>query len=408
MASAQPLERQDYDLATLDADDDVIRLLIVDDDEAFRRLCREYLRHQSEVRYEIVEASTGQQAVDLVDASAFDCLLIDYRLPDTSGTGLMRRLRPERALPTPTPMIMLTAVGSEDIAMEAVHSGAADYIPKHKVSDKSLHRAISSAVERTRLRRSVRERTEKLQQANEQLRLKNAQIQRFYHTVSHEIKTPLTSAREFIAIVADGVMGQITKEQGEVLTYAIQSCDQITSHFNDLIESTRLETGKLRIDTAAVDLGALIRQCLMAIKQTVDHKGIVLRHAIDPDLPMVEIDSSRIVQVLSNLLGNAAKYTDSGGEIAITARSGEDRAIVIVDIADTGCGIPPEHVPHIFERLYQVDERSHASTHAGLGLGLSIAKEIVTLHGGDLEVVSEMGTGTTFSFPLPVAGPSVA
>jgi DNA-binding response OmpR family regulator len=164
--------------------------LIVDDDAAFRRLCREYLRHQSEVRYEITEAATGQQAVDSFDPCAFDCILVDYRLPDTSGTGLMRRLRPEEEITTP--MIMLTAVGSEDVAMDALHSGAADYIPKHKVSDQSLHRAISSAVEKARLRKSVRERTEKLKQANEQLRLKNAQIQRFYHTVSHEIKTPLS------------------------------------------------------------------------------------------------------------------------------------------------------------------------------------------------------------------------
>lgn len=400
MASAQDLERQDS-AAEIDAGDETIRLLIVDDDAAFRRLCSEYLRHQSDVLYDISEASTGEQAVASFDPSTFDCILVDYRLPDTSGTGLMRSLRPN--LGFATPMIMLTAVGSEDIAMEAVHSGAADYIPKHRVSDKSLHRAISYAVEKDRLRRSIRDRTEKLQQANEQLRLKNAQIQRFYHTVSHEIKTPLTAAREFIALVSDGVIGKVTEAQSEALTYAIQSCDQIAAHFNDLIESTRLETGKLRIDTESQDLGALIRQSVMSVKASIDAEGVALEQSVKPNLPAVQVDGSRIVQVLSNLLSNAAKYTDPGGTIAISASLDADRAAVIVSVSDTGCGIPAEHLPHIFERLYQVDERSHASTHAGLGLGLSIAQEIVTLHGSELQVDSEVGKGTTFRFLLPVA-----
>lgn len=399
MASVLPLEQP----SPTEACDDTIRLLIVDDDGAFRRLCREYLRHQPDVRYEITEASTGIEASTSFDPSSFDCVLVDYRLPDTSGTGLMRALQSEER--ASVPMIMLTAVGSEDIAMEAVHSGAADYMPKHRVSEKSLHRAISYVVEKDRLRRSVRERTEKLQRANEELRRKNDQIRRFYHTVSHEIKTPLTAAREFIALIAEGVMGEVSDRQRETLEHAIQSCDQIAAHFNDLIESTRLETGKLRIDRAPRDLGTLIRQSVMSIKAMLDEKELVLEQDIPAELPQVDVDGSRIVQVLSNLLGNAVKYTDSGGLVEIRAHYDSADHRVWVSVRDTGCGIPAEHLPRIFERLYQVDERSHASTHAGLGLGLSIAQEIVGLHGSELSVDSEVGSGTTFRFSLPAQHP---
>ncbi len=376
-------------------------VLIVDDDPAFRRLCIEYLRDESGDHYDVVEANTGAEAVGKCETTQFDCLLIDYRLPDTSGTALVQELR-HTCDPT-TPMILLTGLGSEELAMEALHIGAADYIPKERVSDKSLDRAIANAIERSRLLKSIRERNERLQRANEELKRKNYQIQRFYHAVSHEIKTPLTAAIEFISLVTDGIYGDVTTDQAEALGYAMESCDQIAAHFNELIDSTRLETGKLRIEKSPCSVRKLVTLSVASARAAIQAKDVKLDESFEPDLPDVEVDGSRIVQVLSNLLGNAEKFTEPGGTITVSAEhSRAHKGGVVIGVRDTGCGIAPEHLPRIFDRLYQAN--SDSLNTRGLGLGLSIAREIVRLHGGRLDVESEPGRGSVFWVHLPGAG----
>ena len=380
-----------------------IRVLIVDDDEAFRALCRAYLQANTAVRYEVGEAATGEGASRRL-AEEYDCLLVDYRLPDTSGTGLMKSLQLEHAEGGSPPMILLTAVGSEDVATEALHCGAADYLTKHRLSEASLHRAIWNAVERTQLQRSIQERNARLEEANEQLRRKNDQIQRFYHTISHEIKTPLTAAREFICLAADGVTGPVTKEQLEVLSYAVESCDQIAAHFNDLIESTRLDTGKLRLEKEPTHVEKIIRLSIASVRSIAQAKRVTLTEQLGRDLPILVVDASRIAQVVSNLLVNAVKFTEPGGRVTVASEFDAEQERVVVRVADTGCGIAPEHLSHIFERLYQVGEsgESGEAGSGGLGLGLSIAKDIICLHGGAIDVRSVLGQGSEFFFSLPV------
>ncbi|MDX1561394.1 MAG: hybrid sensor histidine kinase/response regulator, partial [Gammaproteobacteria bacterium] len=345
---------------------------------------------------------SGDEAIRLCRDVHFDCILIDYRLPDICGTKLMSELEVHDSVASP--MIILTAIGNEEIAMEAVHMGAADYIPKHMVSEKSLHRAISNAVERTRLRRAIITRTRALEAANEQLHRKNDQIRRFYHTVSHEIKTPLTAAREFVSLVADGIMGDLNDEQKRSLNYALESCDLIATHFNDLIECTRLDTGKLRLDRQIIDVRHAIDQSVTMMRGSLEAKNIVLDLDVPNELPRIEADASRIVQVLSNLLSNAIKFTDSGGKIGVSASVAPKRPDYLeIAVIDTGIGIAPNDLPRIFERLYQAEQGETYSSNGGLGLGLSIAKDIIALHGGELEVESTPGKGSTFRLVLPLA-----
>lgn len=403
MATAAKSIRPVSDRVT--ADDDVIRVLIVDDDPPFRRICREYLGEQGPGIYEVYEAGDADAAEVAFAETRFDCVLIDYRLPDTSGTGLMRRLC--SVAETAPPMIILTGVGNEDIAMEAVHGGAADYIPKSRVSPQSLHRAVKSSVIRSRLERSVHERTKKLEEANRELHRKTDQIERFYHTISHEIKTPLTAAREFIALVADGTTGQISPQQRETLSLAIDSCDQLAAHVNELIESTRLDTGKMKIVKKSNKIETMIRRSVVSVQPSVQDKNIALKESVDENLPVLNVDGSRIVQVLSNLLANAVKFTEAGGQIRIgAARDSECDDRVRICVTDSGCGISEEHLPLIFDRLYQVNDHGDYLMGVGLGLGLSIAKEIVALHGGTLDVVSDVGQGSTFCVLLPLGDES--
>lgn len=378
------------------------RVLLIDDDPSFCRLCERFLSRSTTTDFDLVIVHDASSGLIACESELFDCLLIDYSLPDLSGTQVFRSIGSILSDFVP-PAIILTADGGEAAAADAVRAGAADFLPKRAVSAQSLARAISNAITKSQLKKSMESRSRQLEAANEQLQSKNAEIQRFYHTISHEVKTPLAAAREFIAIVLDGIAGPTTEQQKEMLTHAIDSCDQITSHFNDLVEMTRLDANKIQMKKQLGSLENVVTRCLASIASVVDAKNINLVSDIESPLPLVFIDGNRVIQVLSNLLGNAVKYTKASGSIKLAITHDKATAHVCVAVSDTGCGISEQDLPHVFKRLYQVKDGGDELMGAGLGLGLSIAKEIVALHGGDIWVESEHGKGSTFGFRLPVA-----
>ena len=380
----------------------VVRILLIDDDPAYLHLCQRYLSRQTSQKYEVVAVSTAAAAFETFSEQEFDCLLIDYALPDLSGTQVIRTLQ-ETLTDSPPPTIILTAGGGEAAAAEAVRAGASDFLSKRLVSSASLVRAINNAVEKGRLKTSIEARSSELQSANEQLKQKNEEIQRFYQSVSHEVKTPLAAAREFIAITLDGVAGPVTEKQKETLSHALDSCDQITAHFNDLIEMTRLDAAKIPLKKQVGSLESVVTRSLAAISSAVEAKSIYLRRQIASPLPLVLIDGNRVIQVLSNLLANAIKYTEPNGTITLSVTHAVDDGCVEIAVADTGCGITEDDLPHVFDRLYQVEHGGDELMGAGLGLGLSIAKEIVELHGGRIWAESTFRKGSRFVFQLPVA-----
>jgi two-component system sensor histidine kinase/response regulator len=226
----------------------------------------------------------------------------------------------------------------------------------------------------------------------------------FYHMLSHELKTPLTAAREFVAIVLDGLVGPLTDEQREYLALAKDSCDQMTLGLNDLLDVTRLDTGKLHIVPRPTCFGAVVSRAIVSMAPVAQDKEILLQRIIASDLPEVFIDEKRITQVLTNLLSNALKFTSIGGEIVVKADHDPQRpAWVLVSVSDTGRGIAPEQLNCIFDRLYQVQSED-AGMAGGLGLGLHICQEVVRLHGGEIWVDSTLGKGSTFFFTIPKHG----
>jgi len=246
----------------------------------------------------------------------------------------------------------------------------------------------------------------KLQKTNEDLLQKNQEIKKFYHTLSHELKTPLTSAREFISILMDGLAGPLNESQLEFLGIAKDSCDQLRVCINDLLDTTRLETGKLTISLKRASLRALVQRTVAAMAPVATPRQITLLHEVDPGLPEVPLDENRITQVLNNLLNNAIRHTPAGGKIVVTAcEAPEHPNLVQVSVSDSGFGIPAQEQGHIFDRLYQVKSGDAASDH-GLGLGLYLCRELVQLHGGSIWVESEEGRGSTFCFVLPKGGPA--
>jgi signal transduction histidine kinase len=378
-----------------------VRILIVDDDVADREMCRRCLTDMGSFKSQITEASTAREAESLCHSQEFDCLLVDHTAADFSGISLARQLSVAAGVRAP-PVILMSGHGSEGLVVEAMHAGCADYLMKRSLTPAALNRAVENAVEKAVLRRAVESRSRSLERSNDELLQRTEEIKRFYHSLSHEIKTPLTAAREFVALTLEGIGGSITPSQREFLEHALNSCDDIARHFDDLIDTTRLDTGKLRIRREPTSPASLIARAVASSAQLARARRIKLKTCVPKDLPLLDIDSGRIVQVVANLLHNALKFSAAGGRVEVTVARALGRHVE-VRVTDNGCGIEEKHLPKIFERLYQVGGAGESQCETGLGLGLFIAREIVRLHGSELFVTSKPGRGSMFWFTLPLA-----
>jgi PAS domain S-box-containing protein len=256
--------------------------------------------------------------------------------------------------------------------------------------------------ERVRAEDEMRRIQSQLERTNQDLLRKNDEIQNFYHTLSHELKTPLTSAREFISIVMDGLAGPLNATQHEYLGIARESCNQLRVCINDLLDATRLETGKLSLEQKPDSLTGIVQRVVSTLQPAAQGKNIRLTCEIEAELGAVLVDAYRISQVVTNLLNNALKFTAEEGQIFVqVGESLESPGWAEVIVKDTGCGIPEEQHDRIFDRLYQV-KSGDAATEQGVGLGLYICRELVRLHGGEITVQSAVGSGSTFTFTLPL------
>ena len=219
-------------------------------------------------------------------------------------------------------------------------------------------------------------------------------------TVSHELKTPLTNIQMSIHLLIEEIVGPLTPKQTELLIAARQDSDRLVAMIDDLLDLTRIEQGRIRLDLRPFEPRILGAGAVERFQTTSADRGVALTLAIPENLPRVVVDFERITHVFDNLLVNAFNHTPRGGTIAIKAELVDGRNFLRFTISDTGLGIAPEHIPHIFEKFYRLpDEKGQT----GAGLGLAISKEIVHGHGGEIDVASTPGKGTVFRFTLPLA-----
>jgi two-component system, NtrC family, sensor histidine kinase KinB len=222
-------------------------------------------------------------------------------------------------------------------------------------------------------------------------------------TVSHELKTPLTSVQMAIHLLLEEVVGPLTAKQIELLLAARQDSDRILAMINDLLDLTRIEQGRVRLDLEPVSVAQLVDEAASRFKAQANSRGLQLIAEPVRDHETVLADRERIEHVFDNLIANAIQHTNAGGTIHLAATVDGDRARF--EIADTGAGIPPEHLPRIFDKFYRIPSTRHPG---GVGLGLAIVREIVTAHGGQIDVASDPGRGTKFTFTLPTGEAGLA
>ena len=214
--------------------------------------------------------------------------------------------------------------------------------------------------------------------------------------VSHELKTPITALRAHLENLLDGV------EQPDPATLQVMlaQSERLGRLVEQLLDLSRLESGDVPLERNAVDLAPLVTQVLSEIDVARSDQGVTVASELPPDLPPVYADRERIHQVLFNLLDNAVRFTPRGGRVEVKASRVDGHCEVRV--VDTGVGVPPEHLPRLFERFYRANP-SRSREDGGTGIGLAIARSVVEAHGGHISAESEQGKGSTFTFDLPVA-----
>ncbi|MFN0152153.1 MAG: sensor histidine kinase [bacterium] len=253
----------------------------------------------------------------------------------------------------------------------------------------------------------IETRTSELEGAIEQLTAIDRMKDSFLSTVSHEIRTPLTAIQSYseVLMAREDAPPEI---RAEFLGIINREARRLAVLINDLQDLARLEAGRVALHTGPCALRQLVDEALETAGILANEKGIHLTTDVPPDLPLVEADGHRMVRVLTNLIGNAVKFTSRGGSISLSARietrgdrDGRGAACVHLTLRDTGRGIPAKDLPYVFDRFYRGG--ADDSNVQGTGLGLAISKEIIDRHNGELWVESAVGKGSTFHLRLPIA-----
>ncbi len=286
------------------------------------------------------------------------------------------------------------------VAIEGALSVLHRHLQKRRDAEISLRKVQEE------LEELVLERTHKLEEANERLTREIEERSRaeglkdeFVSTVSHELRTPLAITKEGVNLLLDEIPGPLNEKQAKILKTSGTNIDRLSRIINDLLDISKIEAGKMDLEKDSIDLRTVITETLVPIQATADAKSVNLRSEFAEGNSMVFADRDRLVQVLTNLISNALKFTGEG-EVVVRTRQADDDA-VLCSVEDTGIGLSPEEVENVFDKFTQYG-RTHGAGIKGTGLGLAISKQIVELHRGRIWVESEKGAGSRFIFELPL------
>jgi len=236
-----------------------------------------------------------------------------------------------------------------------------------------------------------------MKEANEKLRKLDQLKRNFLSTVSHELRTPIAIMREGISLCLDGVVGEITEPQSELLTHTLENTDRLTVLVNDILDISKLEAGKDNLKRSSVDLCTLVVEIKSDFEERAIEKGIRLMTDLPDGMVNLYADREKVIQIFNNLIINALNFTEEGGQVTIKLEEKKD--VIECSISDTGIGIAEEDISRLFSKFEQFG-RVDGPGYKGTGLGLSIVKGLVGMHGGKVWVESELGKGSTFRFTL--------
>ena len=372
------------------------RILLADDNADMR----EYLRRLLAQTYEVEAVGDGEAALGLARLREFDLVLSDVMMPKLDGFGLLKALRADDRTQT-LPVILLSARAGEESRVEGMGAGADDYLIK-PFSARELLARVEAHLNLQRVRRegeqALMEMIAREQKARASAEVANRVKDDFLAMLSHELRTPLNAIMGWSHLLKKGKLSDKDLQRG--IDAIDRNAGAQCAIIDELLDVSRIVTGKLKLETKPIELGGVIEAAIDAVRPAAEAKGIRIVKAFDQNVGLVDGEAVRLQQVIWNLLSNAVKFTPNDGQIRVELKISEKDLRIVV--SDTGEGIEPDFLPFIFERFRQADS-SAKRIHGGLGLGLSIVRSLVEMHGGAIHAASDgIGKGATFTVTLPI------
>ncbi len=373
-------------------------VLVVDDEPKVCQLLEQILSARG---CTVRVAADGLEGLAEFQKRAADVVITDLKMPKLSGFELLRELKHLDPLLN---VIVITAYPSVEVAVDAMQYGACDFITKpfDLAQIQAILYRCQQRVNLSRQLRSAGEGVLKLKELNRRLAELNDMKSQFLSAISHEINTPLCLMSEWIYLLSDNTLGPLTSEQAQAVDTIISAYDRLHRLLQQLIDL--MHGHEITLSRAPVMAQDLLQQAISAVSPKALAKSITLAsHLPNAALPL-EVDRNRCVAAFEYLLDNAVKFNHTNGRVEVEMSGAPDT--VQVRIRDTGIGIPPAELEKVFAPFYQVDRRLNRA-YEGAGIGLTLAKRYIELHGGSVQLSSDMGVGTTVTIALPRPATSV-
>ncbi len=377
---------------------DLLNILIVDDEYGMRRGAERALRDMhlhlhdinGDVRFSIRTAADGKELEEKMNEGPTDILVLDYKLPDTTGLDILDRLMKQ---PLDLLVIMITAYASLDTAVTATRRGAYDFLAK-PFTPEELRGAVRKAARHLILQRQARRLAEEKRQVRFQ----------FVSVLAHEMKSPISAIEGYLQMMRERAVGDRLADYDHIVDRCLVRIEGMRKLISDLLDMTSIESGQRQRVIATVELGELARQAAENVRGEAARRRI----AIELDVPegaRMEADRAEIEMIFNNLVSNAVKYNRDGGRVGVRVRDSDGEVRIAVE--DSGIGMTPEECQRLFSDFSRIknDKTRHI---LGSGLGLSTLKKIVTLYDGDIAVKSQPDAGSTFSVVLRRHVPSAS
>jgi two-component system sensor histidine kinase/response regulator len=369
---------------------DTLRVLVVDDEPGMRhaviRALRPFRVHlpdvEGEVCFDLQQASSGEEALEVIAVRPPDIMLLDHKMGGMSGVEVLEQLRKqERDVLT----IMITAFATLETAIRATKSGAFDFLAKPFTPDE-LKETIRKAAGHLIVQRQAR----KLAAEKRRVRFE------FISVLGHELKAPLAAIEGYLTILRDRALGSDVSAYEAVIDRCLKRSEGMRKLILDLLDMTRIESGEKRRELTRVDVREIARAALETVRPMAEARHITVELHGDEPVPMTA-DRSEIEIIFNNLLSNAVKYNRDGGRVDVELRFDDHR--VTISVSDTGIGMTPAESARLFQDFVRIKNEKTRDI-LGSGLGLSLVKKLALLYGGEVGVVSQPDVGSTFTVVL--------